>query len=118
MKQFIFACIIGLMANVLAQDVEGWVWENPQPQGNRLYDVAMAGDARVWAAGTAGTLLFSNIQEAAWHARPCGTLETVYGLCFVDDTHGWGVGSNGLRMVTNDGGENWQQYNDLSLIHI
>ncbi len=37
-------------------DVDGWCWESPVPQGNRLIAVAAASPDEIWFGGSSGTL--------------------------------------------------------------
>ena len=47
--------------------------------------------------------------ESGWARRPSGTLAWLHAVYFVDQNHGWAVGSKGVLLKTGDGGLSWQQ---------
>ena len=54
-------------------DADGWVWENPLPQGNTLHDVWVMPKGEVVAVGDAGTILRRGPGERAFRAMPSPT---------------------------------------------
>src|SRR3954466_5712267 len=49
----------------------GWIWGNPQPQGNTLGDVAFSGGSG-YAVGDRGTLLKTTNSGLAWRGLATG----------------------------------------------
>lgn len=43
----------------------------------------------------------------SWSARTAGTSSSLDGVCFVDNSRGWAVGSGGTIRKTTDGGATW-----------
>ena len=60
----------------------GWLWANPQPQGNTLTDIDFAG-GRGYASGEFGTLL-STDNGLDWVGIPTGLTADLYSLRAVD----------------------------------
>ena len=94
----------------------GWVWQNPLPQGNSLYDVAFIDAMHGWAVGAAGTILATTDGGATWSGQRSGTTSDLNAVTFTDATHGWAVGgesgvndqtSGGVILATIDGGATW-----------
>ena len=91
----------------------GWFWQNPLPQGNRLFDVEMLSDSVAVAVGWGGTIMKTNDAGLSWTVNPQG--ENVYLSDVAFNKHGAGVAvgfvlSTQLAPVvlhSSDGGENW-----------
>ena len=47
--------------------------------------------------------------SAAWSPQNSGTLAWLRAVFFLDERRGWAVGSRGIVLTTDDGGEHWQQ---------
>ena len=43
-----------------------------------------------------------------WKLLNCGTRETFYSTCFINNSTGWAAGSNRTIIKTNNGGKNWE----------
>lgn len=70
--------------------------------------LATFGD-NIWIAGAPGSvLLHSTDAGKTWRLYKTGSTVPLRGLCFVDDSHGWAVGSLGTILHTRDGGKTWQ----------
>jgi photosystem II stability/assembly factor-like uncharacterized protein len=66
--------------------------------------------SNVWIAGAPGTrILHSSDNGKSWQSIPTGTYAPLHDLCFVDEQHGWAVGSMGVILATTDGGRTWQR---------
>ncbi|MDX9698236.1 MAG: YCF48-related protein [Rhodocyclaceae bacterium] len=77
-----------------------------QAGSSPLMGVARAGD-RMVSVGQRGHIVISEDQGQSWRqvAAPVSTdLTAVY---FVDDSHGWIVGHDGVVLHSSDGGLNW-----------
>jgi photosystem II stability/assembly factor-like uncharacterized protein len=51
----------------------------------------------------------SSAQVGAWSKQRSGTLAWLHSVFFLNENHGWAVGSRGTLLETTDGGINWQQ---------
>ena len=47
-------------------------------------------------------------QRGAWTRQQTGSLSWLHGVFFVDQNHGWAVGSKGAFLSTYDGGKTWK----------
>ena len=45
---------------------------------------------------------------ASWAKQRTGSLAWLHAVYFVNNEHGWAVGSRGTLLATNDGGKTWQ----------
>lgn len=86
-----------------------WLWQNPQPQGNRLADVCFVDELHGWAVGEGGTILVSGDGGATWKSQRSGTSRDLNVVCFLDETHGWVAGEWEYVLVTRDGGKSWNR---------
>jgi photosystem II stability/assembly factor-like uncharacterized protein len=76
---------------------------------------------RGWAAGSRGTLLYTEDGGSTWQAKPKPTLDTIRDIFFLDDLNGFLVCDRNIYelksnnephaylMRTTDGGEQWQR---------
>lgn len=46
--------------------------------------------------------------NAAWTKQRSGSLAWLHAVYFLDENHGWAVGSKGVLLATDDGGETWR----------
>src|SRR3954467_13412050 len=67
----LLAAPTALGADNVAVGNSGWIWGNPQPQGNTLSDVAFA-DGSGYAVGDRGTLLKTTNSGLAWRGLATG----------------------------------------------
>jgi len=98
----------------------GWRWRNPRPQGNTIRDVKAIGSTRAWAVGDAGTILKSTTSGRSWKQQSSHVMKDLFGVDFVDSTHGWAVGGNtgsggAVVLKTTDGGTTWTSIAGLPL---
>ena len=93
----------------------GWLWQNPLPQGNSLFDVTCLDAAHAWAVGEAGTILGTTDGGATWQAQRSGTSDDLSAVAFAAPERGWAVGRRyqrfqsyyGAILATTDGGTTW-----------
>ena len=109
--------LLSLCTNLNGQD--GWVWQNPLPQGNDLLNVQLIDQNTGFAVGRHGTLLKTTDGGATWNIQtieienPWGdppTVEVTEDLrCIYFFTRdiGWIVGMGSTILKTTDGGDTW-----------
>jgi photosystem II stability/assembly factor-like uncharacterized protein len=108
MKKLYFTFLISFIfiQNIFTQS--GWIWQNPLPQGNNLYDICDDANhpGRLFAVGDQGTILRKeNIMD--WQIVEQGNFEHLYSVYFKGD-YGWAVGLNGTILQNIDGlGTTW-----------
>src|SRR5215203_4320536 len=54
------------------------------------------------------------IVNAGWNKRESGTLAWLHSVYFIDDRHGWVVGSSGTMLATVDGGTTWTKQKKIT----
>ncbi|MCB1705350.1 MAG: hypothetical protein KDI17_10835 [Halioglobus sp.] len=82
-----------------------------------LLDVATAGP-RLVVAGEHGIVLYSDDNGDHWEQALVPTARMLTAVHFVDARKGWGVGHDGLVLVSADGGQNWRVQRDgLAMQH-
>lgn len=84
-----------------------WYWQNPNPQGNALLGVDVAGTSEVWAVGGPGVVLHSSDGGVVWAPQDPGTDVILRAVAFADDSAGWVAGDSGVVRKTVDGGDTW-----------
>jgi photosystem II stability/assembly factor-like uncharacterized protein len=107
-KLFIFLSFIFLFLNSTFS-ADGWIWQNPKPQGNTLSDIHAFDHSNAIAVGGAGTVMKTTNGGVDWTivSNVCGVSSFLTGLYFLDDKTGWIVGSEGILLKTVDGGDYW-----------
>jgi len=88
---------------------QGWNWQNPLPQGNRLSQIQFVDSLHGWILSEYGGSLLRTINGgSSWEisAMPLWTNR----IHFVDRLNGWCVGSGAppFIMRTSDGGKTWE----------
>ena len=93
--RLIFMFCVFLSAILNAQESE-WIWQNPLPQGNGLFDVHVFDSGNAIAVGQTGTVLRTTNFGAIWlDQQYAGEVdEDLIGITFIDDNTGWAVGGN------------------------
>ncbi|MBI4547715.1 MAG: T9SS type A sorting domain-containing protein [Ignavibacteriae bacterium] len=86
-----------------------WFWQNPLPQGNRLYDVEFVDAAAAFAVGELGTVMKTTDAGVTWNVLNYagGTPNDLNAVSFYDAKNGAAVGTHGTIVRTTDGGINW-----------
>jgi photosystem II stability/assembly factor-like uncharacterized protein len=87
---------------------QGWQWQNPLPQGNRLGEVQFVDSLYGWIRTGGGTILRTIDGGRTWEEEVIG--RGPQRLYFVDRLHGWAVGSGAPPFIvrTRDGGQTWE----------
>jgi photosystem II stability/assembly factor-like uncharacterized protein len=99
---------------LLATADSGRHWKMPAngaalPEGFEGWAIAARGP-RVWIAGSPGSIVWHSADAGqTWAAQPTPSLLPIRALEFIDNEHGWAVGSLGLIVSTADGGHTWQR---------
>jgi len=102
---FISTLIFLSAAGAAVGEAEGyWVWENPAPTGNHLYDVACLDANHAWAVGAEGTILF--FDGVRWNPQISPTTSTLNGVWAISADDVWAVGDAGT--VLHYDGVSWQ----------
>lgn len=93
---------------VLSADGADWRQAASVPTRSTLTSVAVAGD-RVWAAGHDTVILRSDDGGINWTLQNFEPerQQPILDLFFVDQDLGYAIGAYGLMLVTDDGGESW-----------
>ncbi|MDZ7369510.1 MAG: YCF48-related protein, partial [candidate division KSB1 bacterium] len=107
-------CIIGLLlCPQHPVHAQGWQWQNPLPQGNRLGEIQFVDSLHGWIRAEGRTILRTTDGGHTWSEEVIGNgQQEVYfqRIYFVDQLHGWAVGSGAppVIMRTRDGGKTWE----------
>ncbi len=71
-----------------------------------LQDIVRVGD-RLVVVGERGHIAFSDDNGKSWQQANVPTRQMLNAVFFIDGSHGWAVGYDGLVLNTTDGGVNW-----------
>ena len=78
-----------------------------------MFVVKRFGD-RFFAAGAYGHIVYSDDDGKTWTQAEVPVRSTLLDITFVNDTHGWAVGHEGVILHSSDGGATWElQYDGL-----
>lgn len=109
--------VVSVLAFIFLQHenlyAQGWQWQNPQPQGNRLGEVQFVDSLYGWIRAEGRTILRTTDGGHTWSEEVIGNGQRqVYfqRIYFVDQLHGWAVGSGAppVIMRTRNGGKTWE----------
>src|ERR1041384_5525934 len=102
-----------LAVSVTAQgrkSVQGWVWQNPLPQGNSILSIHFTADKQTgWAVGAGGVILYTKDGGFNWTQQHSGVASTLSGVYARSKTQAVAVGARGVILSTSDSGANWQR---------
>ncbi len=71
--------------------------------------IAVLGD-HCWIAGNPGSIVLHTADGGkSWDRQETGQSLPIQAIYFVDDLHGWAVGSLGTILATRDGGTSWHR---------
>ncbi len=92
-----------------------WTWQNPLPQGNRLFNVKFISSTDGWSVGEHGTILNTNDGGTTWITQTSGTTNDLMCVSFSDNENGtvvggwadWNGNSSSLILRTTNGGKTW-----------
>ncbi|NOS83754.1 MAG: T9SS type A sorting domain-containing protein [Ignavibacteria bacterium] len=104
--------LIGICLNAYSQ--QGWVWQNPLPQGNTLSSIQCINVNVAYAAGYYGTVLKTTNSGINWISLNTGLTEYFNALSFIDVNTGYVVSNGGVIIKTTDGGNTWNSQNSGS----
>ncbi|MGB2854970.1 MAG: hypothetical protein WBC55_11065, partial [Dehalococcoidia bacterium] len=94
---------IGGSAKVVSPD--GWAWQNPLPQGNRLMGVWGSSPSDVFAVGYGGAIL--HYDGNSWSPMSSGTTLGLLGVWGSSSTDVFAVGNNGT--ILHYDGSSWSK---------
>ncbi|MGA2060196.1 MAG: YCF48-related protein [Thermoguttaceae bacterium] len=112
----LYGWLVGDGGLVLLTGNAGAAWR--APSGNfpahaaRYFDFAALAvrGPKAWIAGTPGTrVFFTPDAGTSWTSFSTGVSTPLAAMTFLDDEHGWAVGSLGTILATGDGGRTWQR---------
>ena len=96
-----------------------WYWQNPLPQGNRLFDVVFVDARNGWAVGQSGAIIHTSDGGETWTGQDSGTTWNLTRVSFSDTLNGWAIGRSELEqqdllwtkvlLHTTDGGQTWRR---------
>ncbi|OLD76236.1 MAG: hypothetical protein AUI33_05005 [Ignavibacteria bacterium 13_1_40CM_2_61_4] len=90
------------------EDLRGWEWQNPRPQGNLINAIRFAKDKRHgWAVGADGAILHTRNGGFEWKEQRAPANTTLYGLYVKDKSRAVIAGASGMVLTTASGGERW-----------
>ena len=109
MRRKIITFIFSLFICVNLKAQEGWFWQNPLPQGNKLYDIFCFDENNVIMIGALGTVMKSIDGGGHWEVQyySGGTEKSLYSVHFIDAHNGWATGDDGTILKTTNGGKTW-----------
>ena len=92
-----------------------WIWQNPLPQGNDLFQVNMIDQNLTYAIGNGGTVMKSSDGGVTWTILNTGTTKNLRQAKFLQNGLGYALGyaqgAGSSIIKTTDGGINWQKLN-------
>lgn len=91
-------------------------WLNPLPRGETLNAVSMASaDGSVaYAVGTNGCTIKTYNGGQSWVQKSSPVSSDLYAVSFIDSTHGWAAGDDGVILKMTDGASYQQQTSGTS----
>ena len=109
--KFVPCILLSIILNTTMSSQEGWVWQNPLPQGNNLGSVYFVNNNSGWAVGSCGTILHTNDSGINWTMQNNEFDNHLREVVFIDENSGWAVGYDGIILHTSDGGTHWNLQN-------
>ena len=90
---------------------QGWVWQNPSPQGNPLYAIHFAADKEIgYAVGSDNTVLRTIDGGFRWVRQDIPFSDVTFSSVFVKDKNVvFVVGARGTIYTTENGGKDWRR---------
>jgi len=110
---------VGMQGAILATDNGGATWRKQSTGCNDWFSgVAFSDVAHGWVVGSpagaddlptdGNTILATADGGVTWSRQRSGTNAQLEAVSFVDRTHGWAVGDDGVVLATADGGSTWR----------
>jgi photosystem II stability/assembly factor-like uncharacterized protein len=93
---------------VATTDGQNWTIQRPSDQVGFLLDVSFVDELTGWAVGTGGLILATTDGGMTWQQQNTSDplRDDLWGVSFVDGSHGWVVGQHTV-LATNNGGASW-----------
>ena len=101
---FSLSCLLGDVVEA------GWEWQNPLPQGNRLFSLWGSSANDVFAVGTAGTIIHFN--GTSWNQMSFDTDQYIYDVWGSSANDVFAVGMN--ETILHYDGSTWTQMASVS----
>jgi len=89
---------------------QGWVFQNPKPQGNDLRSVNFFDRNNGWAVGAAGMIIHTSNGGTNWDVQNSNTTNYLYSVKAISATTAIVTGEMGIILRTTNGGMNWTSY--------
>ena len=101
---FTIALIFTITESLYTQD--GWIWQNPLPQGNNLSDLQFVNSTTAYA------MCFNSVMKTTnagnnWSIHYTNHSQNNTSLHFINETTGFIVSDTGMVLKTVNGGVNW-----------
>jgi photosystem II stability/assembly factor-like uncharacterized protein len=88
---------------------QGWIWQNPLPQGNPLFSIHFAKDKENgFAVGADNTILRTQNGGFSWQTQMSPLNVTLSSVFVKDRKNAVVVGTRGTILLTDDGGDRWR----------
>ncbi len=120
-KRYLIALLVLILlssipAITFAGSWNGWIYQDPYPTSNNLFDVKFITPMKGWITGKYGLILYTEDGGDTWEAQESGTEEDLMRVTFVNEKTGWTAGRSGTIIHTENGGKKWTtQYNIKAL---
>lgn len=108
-KLQIFFLLIVLCINAYSQ--HGWMWQNPIPTSNTIYNIRYLGDSLAYGVGDFGTIIKTTNAGNNWILLKNFTPNHFRNLFIIDSLLIYVVGESGSIFKTTNSGNNWFQIN-------
>jgi photosystem II stability/assembly factor-like uncharacterized protein len=115
LKGLVMAVLFSFSSLAFSQQSD-WIWQNPKPQGNDLFQVNMINQNLAYAIGNGGTVMKSADGGVTWAILNTGTTKNLRQADFLQNgltayALGYAQGAGSCIIKTTDGGINWQNVN-------
>lgn len=107
---FTIALIFGINYVLISQN--GWIWQNPLPQGNSMSNLQFVNSTTAYA------LCFNSVMKSTnagsnWSIHYTNHSQNNNSLHFINETTGFVVSDSGIVLKTVNGGVNWSVLYDF-----
>ena len=100
MKTLFLIIIYFLIINIYTNAQQGWLWQNPLPQGTTLNSVEFISSTTGWAVGDAGTILKTTDGGTSWSLQTSGTEQVLKDVSIINLNRVIVVGTYGTILNT------------------
>ena len=105
----LYGLILLSYSSATAQD--GWIIQNPLPQGNTLTDVCVIDQNTAIVVGEDGRIIRTTDGGENWDLPISGVTNNLNSVFFANSDTGWAVGDWGIILKSTDGGITWKKTN-------